>query len=155
MSMKHIAHSHRLRIGRFSEVGQGYLLTTTTHNREPVFSDFIPARLAVRELRACDEAGLCQTLCFVLMPDHLHWLIQLRQGSLSFLMQRFKSCSARAVNCFYQMPGNKIWQAGYHDHAVRDDENVRAIARYIVDNPVRAGLVRRAGDYPHWDAIWL
>jgi putative transposase len=30
-----------------------------------------------------------------------------------------------------------------------------SIARYIVANPLRAGLVERLGDYPHWDAVWL
>jgi hypothetical protein len=29
------------------------------------------------------------------------------------------------------------------------------LARYVVANPVRAGLVQRVGQYPHWDAIWL
>ncbi|MFV3290267.1 transposase, partial [Pseudomonas sp. NY11955] len=29
------------------------------------------------------------------------------------------------------------------------------VARYIVANPIRAGLVSRVGDYPHWDAVWL
>jgi hypothetical protein len=38
---------------------------------------------------------------------------------------------------------------------VRSDEDVQAIARYIVANPIRAGLVKRVGDYPFWNAIWL
>jgi len=32
---------------------------------------------------------------------------------------------------------------------------VQATARYIVANPLRAGLVERLGDYPLWDAVWL
>ncbi|MCP6134586.1 hypothetical protein NL393_35965, partial [Klebsiella pneumoniae] len=48
-----------------------------------------------------------------------------------------------------------IWQVGYHDRALRHDSDVRNIARYIITNPVRAGLVARVGDYPHWDAVWL
>jgi hypothetical protein len=35
------------------------------------------------------------------------------------------------------------------------EEDLAQIARYVVLNPVRAGLVRRVGDYPHWDAAWL
>ena len=46
-------------------------------------------------------------------------------------------------------------QDGYHDHALRQEEDLRAVARYIIANPVRAGLVERIGDYPHWDAAWL
>lgn len=51
--------------------------------------------------------------------------------------------------------GRKIWQAGFHDHAVRREEDLAGIARYIVANPLRAGLVDAIGDYPLWDALWL
>ena len=44
---------------------------------------------------------------------------------------------------------------GLHDHAVRSDEDFRALARYVVANPLRAGLVSQIGDYPLWDAAWL
>ena len=43
----------------------------------------------------------------------------------------------------------------HHDRALRRDEDLLAVARYIVANPLRAGLVRRVGDYPLWDAVWL
>jgi hypothetical protein len=46
-------------------------------------------------------------------------------------------------------------EAGFHDHAVRSEEELPALARYIVANPVRAGLVARTGLYPHWDAVWV
>jgi len=41
------------------------------------------------------------------------------------------------------------------DHALRTDENLLNVARYIIANPLRAGLVTRIGDYPLWDSIWL
>jgi len=37
----------------------------------------------------------------------------------------------------------------------RCDEGLRAVARYVIANPVRAGLAERVGDYPFWDAVWL
>ncbi|TXK92695.1 hypothetical protein BMR02_16480 [Methylococcaceae bacterium HT1] len=48
-----------------------------------------------------------------------------------------------------------LWQDGYHDHAVRKEEDLLQIARYIIANPLRAGLVKKVADYPLWDAIWL
>jgi REP element-mobilizing transposase RayT len=48
-----------------------------------------------------------------------------------------------------------IWQPGFHDHALRHDDDVAEIARYIVANPLRAGLVARLGDDSHWDAVWV
>jgi hypothetical protein len=38
---------------------------------------------------------------------------------------------------------------------LRREEDVLSVARYIVVNPLRAGLVARVGDYPLWDAVWL
>ncbi|MNF05791.1 Transposase IS200 like protein [compost metagenome] len=88
------------------------------------------------------------------MPDHLHWMVQLQDGSLEPLMQRFKSRSAKCVNVHRGSHG-QVWQRGYHDRAVRAEEDIRDLARYVVANPLRAGLVQRLADYPHWDAIWL
>lgn len=48
-----------------------------------------------------------------------------------------------------------VWQEGYHDHAVRSEEDLRKLARYVVANPVRAGLVERLGNYSLRDACWL
>lgn len=121
----------------------------------PIFNSFRLARTAIQALRDCDAAGVSETVAFVLMPDHLHWLMILRSASLEAVMRRFKSVSARAVNRLCARPGMPLWQSGYHDHALRTDEDLRAAARYLVANPVRAGLVQSVMDYPHWDAIWL
>ena len=146
MEMRH--SSHRLRKGRYSESGQIYLVTTVTHKRAAVFAQLAEARLLIGTIREDARRGSHQTLAFVVMPDHLHWLLQLQQGSLSSLVGRVKSISARRL-------GGRIWQEGFHDRALRQEEDLVAIARYVVANPLRAGLVERLGDYPHWDAIWL
>ena len=141
--------SHRLRQGRVSETGRAYLITTTTLQRRPVFADWAAARLLVSALRHEAGCGASTTLAYVAMPDHLHWLMQLGQGAtLATVVGRVKGVVAHAL-------GEPVWQAGFHDHAVRADEDLARIAHYLVMNPVRAGLVRRVGDYPHWDAIWL
>ncbi|MCP4636716.1 MAG: transposase [Methyloversatilis sp.] len=141
--------SHRLRKGRHSQTGVTYMVTTTTIRRAPIFRDLTAARCVVRTLAAAVERGELDLLAYVLMPDHLHCLLTLT-GSLSLhaLMQQVKSVSAHRC-------GRQLWQAGYHDHALRDEDSLINFARYIVANPVRAGLADRVGDYPHWDAIWL
>ncbi|MEJ5863043.1 REP-associated tyrosine transposase [Pseudomonas farsensis] len=146
--------NHRLRQGRFSETGRFYLLTTTTRGRMPLFTEMRYARAAIQQLRHSDQEGACQSLAWVLMPDHLHWLVQLGECRLSDLMRTFKS---RASCSLYRVGAERqpVWQRGYYDRALRKDEDVRTAARYIIANPIRAGLVRRAGDYPHWDCVWL
>ena len=149
------AHSHRLRTGRVSELGRGYLLTTVTFKRECLFDDFTLARAAILELRRCDSVQLSNTIAYVLMPDHLHWLVQLQSGELSDLVRQFKSRSAIAVNRRRGTAGGPVWQRGFHDQAIRDGADIRALARYVIGNPIRAGLVDTANQYPHWDAMWL
>ena len=89
------------------------------------------------------------------MPDHVHWLVQLRdETSLSKVVQTTKSATARRLNRHLKRRG-KIWQYGFHDHAIRKEEEIKDVARYIVANPLRAGLVSNVRDYPFWDAIWI
>jgi len=146
--------SHRLRRGRFSEPGRLYVLTTATEQRVPIFSHFNLARRVIDQLRLAEQEGSVTSLAWVLMPDHLHWLIELRHVTLKTLMRRFKSRSTVLVNKACGRQG-RLWQQGFHDRALRREEDIQAVARYIVANPIRAGLVRKAGDYPHWDAVWL
>ena len=146
--------SNRLRRGRHSQRGNLYLLTTATSGRHPVLRDFALGRLVVAELKSAQLDGWVQSLAWVLMPDHLHWLIELGDSSLDELMRRVKTNSARVINRQRSSSG-PLWQAGYHDRALRQEEDVQAVARYVAANPLRAGLVARLGDYPLWDAIWL
>lgn len=149
-------HSHRLRTGRFSESNRAYLLTTVCNDRERLFSDLYLGRIVVRAMYHHHQHGYARSLAFVVMPDHLHWLMELPESvTLSRLMQSFKSYTAREINRRCRTPGKRIWQPGYHDHALRDEEALVDAARYIVANPLRAGLVPRLADYSLWDAIWL
>lgn len=62
-------------------------------------------------------------------------------------MRRIKSNSARQINQHLGTHG-PIWQPDYHDLALRQGEGLQSAARYVVANPLRAGLVKRIGDYP-------
>jgi putative transposase len=143
-----IFHGKDLRKGRLSETERIYHITTTTFQRRPLFSQFTEARIVIDAIRSEEENGQAATLAYVLMPDHLHWLMQLNSGALSDVVGRVKSITAHRI-------GRQVWQRGFYDHALRSDEDVMSVARYIIANPVRAGLVDRVGDYPYWDAIWL
>jgi REP element-mobilizing transposase RayT len=144
-----------LRKGRFSETGRIYLLTTVTRYRRRVFRDFYAGRILVRALIAEERAGQLESLAYVVMPDHLHWLIRLCDGAdLSVCMQRTKSLSARELNNYMGTAG-QFWQDGYHDRALRRDEDLVNMARYVVANPLRSGLARSVGEYALWDAVWI
>lgn len=144
-----------LRRGRFSAADHEYLVTSVTDQRVPVFADFGCARALARALRETSDAGMADWLAWVIMPDHFHALVRLgAKGDLGKLMQTVKGRSARRINTL-SAASNRVWQPGFHDHALRKEEDRVAVARYVVANPLRAGLVSRIGDYPHWDCVWL
>jgi REP element-mobilizing transposase RayT len=146
---------NELRKGRWSAPGQEYLVTTVTAGRKCLFSNLASALPVVQALEQSPLAGEARWLAWVLMPDHFHGLLCLNGNtSLSDVMRRFKGRSAHHWN--RKMGGRgSVWESGFHDHALRREEDRRAVARYIVANPVRAGLVEHVGDYPFWDVIWL
>jgi REP element-mobilizing transposase RayT len=144
-----------LRKGRVSEPGRIYFITTVTRGRTPIFSDLGNARLLIGVMRQLVNMGVVSSRAWVVMPDHLHWLIHLESPmTLTDVVRRLKGNSARCLN---RRPGRAgpLWQKSFYDHALRREEDVRGVARYIIANPLRAGLVKRVEDYPHWDAVWL
>ena len=196
-------HSRDLRKGRISQADQIYLVTSATLNRRPVFADFRLGRALVNVMREHEERGHVESLAFVIMPDHFHWLFSLTgECSLSQLIGQVKGAAAYRIGQIskscrsgfsrdesiapqgastgspqcrsgfsrdkaiapeggsYNAGGsgcsrdNRIWQKGFHDRAMRRDEDIRAVARYMVMNPIRAHIVSRIWDYPLWDAVW-
>lgn len=146
------ARTHRLRIGRFSEPGKVYLITAVCADRHAWFGALDHGRCVVQALREVE--GVATTLCFVVMPDHVHWLMQLADGELSRTVQKLKGSATWRIGQLRGRPC-RIWQPGFHDRALRREEDLQAVARYVVANPLRAGLVGNLGDYPLWDAAWL
>ena len=142
--------SPKLQRGRNSRLGAYYAVTMALDRRATLFADPALARVAGAEI--CNSPA--ETCAWVVMPDHVHWLLCLRSASLSRCVQAFKSRSARAMNAARGTTG-KIWQAGYYDHQLRSDEDLRQQARYIVANPLRRGLVAPIEDFPHWRCGWV
>ncbi len=141
--------------GRVSLAHHVYHVTTGTEARLPLFENFFHGRCVVNEMRRLHDTGLLDSIAWVVMPDHVHWLFQLGDRlTLSQMVKRFKARSALAIHALTTNNG-PIWQRGFYDHAIRQDEDLKAVARYIVANPIRAGLVEKIGDYPLWDAKWL
>lgn len=134
--------------------GQLYHVTTATHDCQPLFRRFEAATAACRAIHAHTRAGDLEALCWVLMPDHLHVLLRLQTDELSTAVGYLKARIAHEVDaaCGRAPP---LWAHGFHDHALRSDENILVVARYIVANPLRAGLVGSVRFYPYWYAAWL
>jgi putative transposase len=143
-----------LRQGRASADGQTYIVTFATLHRRRLFLDPRRARCLVDaslDPRLWERSRL---LAWVLMPDHWHGLVELGRGeSIEALVRRLKANTARASRV-RNASGGRLWAPGFHERALRREDDLQAAARYIVLNPFRAGLVRRVADYPWWGAIW-
>ncbi|MDI1253478.1 MAG: transposase [Thermomonas sp.] len=125
-----------------------------TCGRLPLFAWESASRHVISKIRLSDVEGSSRTHAWVVMPNHVHWLFTLGTSDLSTCVRRFKSRSARAFNSARLKVG-PVWQAGFFDHRLRGEDDLRAQARYIIANPVRAGLVETICDYPFWWCQWL
>jgi REP element-mobilizing transposase RayT len=140
--------SPSLNIGRYSVTGAVYMVTAVTVRRQQVLGTPAAAHAIEASLRSSDALAFTESIAWVVMPDHLHWLFELRAKVLSRPVQRLKSTSARQVNAAVGRQG-PLWQAGFHDRQMRRDEDLRAHARYILANPVRGRLAVQVGEYPY------
>ena len=105
------------------------------------------ARLIVISLHRGVELGHYHLGAFVVMANHVHTLL-LPRISPSRLMQALKGFPAREANRILGRTGEPFWQAESYDHWVRNADEHQRITAYIENNPVKAGLIERAEDYP-------
>ena len=113
-----MAHGRNLRRGCFSEAGRVYLPAMVSIDRAKAFSVFSEARAVVRAMHQPTITSVAETLAFVVMPDHVHWLIRLQDGmTLGEAVRRFKAEARIAL-------GHPGWQRGFHDHALRREEDL-------------------------------
>jgi len=84
---------------------------------------------------------------FVVMANHVH-LLAVPQVRPSRFLQTLKGYTAREANRLLGRTGQPFWQSESYDHLVLDDRELDRIKEYIEENPVKAGLVSNAEDYP-------
>lgn len=141
-----------LRNARNSLAGHTYFITVNCINREPLLCDKA-ATQACQMLWRLHRQGHLSLCAWVLMPDHMHTLVQLHHGqSLAQSVGRMHSCVAKAANRAQNRIG-KFWQGAYHDRRIRDERQLRNTLRYMINNPVKAGLVPKPGMYPFWNIV--
>jgi REP element-mobilizing transposase RayT len=141
--------AQRLRLFDYADPDAVYFVTICVEGRRSVFIEPSLARIVLDCLTwlRTNRGVVIYALC--LMPDHLHLLVRPGQ-SLGAIIRMFKTYTTRQVQA--RGGAGKLWQDDYYEHIIRKDEDARGIARYILDNPVRKGLVAAAEDYP-WSEL--
>ena len=128
----------------YAHSGALALLTACTSSRRHVFEVPGHASLLASEIGRLHGENW-RILGFCVMPDHVHLLALNIQGSLLDLMRLLKGRTAKRLR------GDVIgalWQRGFHDHLLRRNEDIYRTLLYMLENPVRAGLVEAWMQYP-------
>lgn len=130
--------------GRVSGAGTTYFLTWCTAQRAPLLVDAPSLVLARQCLAACDSTGDGTLLAATVMPNHIHFLVELGPRlTVSQLVAKTKATITR------NQPGMK-WQLNFFEHRVRTGESAEAYAFYIFMNPYVAGLTPLARPWAGW-----
>ncbi len=122
-------------------------VTIAVKARVPLFADAAVAAAVVAMLPGQVTRTGVSVHAFCVMPDHVHLVLSpsLDCDIVRFVGQ-FKNLAQRAA--WRHGVVGAFWQTGFWDHFVRRDEQAANAIRYVLDNPVRAGLVADASEYP-------
>jgi putative transposase len=131
-----------------------YSLTICTAGRATLFVTDEAISLVLLELSRTSDAEQFAVIAYCFMPDHLPALVEGTRDDCDFrrLARVFKQQSSFQ---WKQRMRGELWQRSYFDHVLRDDEDVFAVARYILNNPVRAGLVKSPEVYPFLGSLTM
>ena len=143
------------RLKAFDYVGvHRYFLTICVLNRAAVFTANERVEPMLRQfLRTCNDR-LFAGIAYCFMPDHLHALVEGTRDDSDFkeFVRIFKQ---RSSYRWKRQMGTELWQRGFNDRVLRADEDMVTVARYLLNNPVRAGLVQSAHDYPFLGSLTM
>jgi len=142
-------HPKRLRrLPRFTYRGSHrYSLTISTYERRPVFVEPAIVNLVRDQILIAATASGFEVPAYTFMPDHLHAYTE-ADATDADLVAFVKLAKQRSGFHGKRLLKHRVWQDGYFDRVLREHEDARTVIAYLLNNPVRAGLVKSAMDYP-------
>lgn len=160
---KHHRRSIRLKGWDYRSPGY-YFVTICTHERENLFEDETFVEVAANALLYLPKQKYAQHSrldMWVVMPNHIHLILEFMKwpdgvlerktavshsnsilqnapaGSLGAILGRYKSDVTRRINQLRQMTETAVWQRGYYERIIRDEQELNAVRQYIENNPAR------------------
>jgi putative transposase len=125
---------------------RAYFVTICTKDQQSVFVDAKIISEQIKILNSCCEKSNFSVWTYCFMPDHLHLLLIGEENSdLVKFIRTYKQLSGYG---YKKTTGKNLWQKSFYDHILRKEENVPEVIKYILENPVRKGLVEYFADYP-------
>ncbi|MEO7993811.1 MAG: transposase [bacterium] len=109
----------------------------------------------IQELLVAQDGIPYKLYAWVIMPNHVHVLVETMPGnSLGTIVKKWKGASARICNQLLGRTG-EFWYREYYDRYIRDSDHFARAVQYIHENPVVAGLVKLAAEWPWSSAARL
>jgi putative transposase len=148
-------HTHLRRLTWVWSATPVYFITTCTAGRRSLLARPDACRILREEWEGlCARHGWAVGR-FVVMPDHVHFFVVPVPGCempLGVAIGKWKEWTAKRLksDCGFDPP---IWQSGFFDHLLRSSESRSRKWEYVWQNPVRAGLVGQAEDWPYAGAV--
>jgi putative transposase len=141
----------RAKIRRWYVPNAIYFITAVTHERRPIFADDANIELLRATMRKAKKYHPFRMHAYALMPDHFHLLIYVPASTnISKLMQSIQWNFTRSHKAAHGVTTSvKLWQRGFWDHVIRDDNDFERHFDYIHYNPVKHGYVTLPADYAH------
>jgi putative transposase len=128
---------------------QRYFLTICTDNRAEFFRETAVVDAVVEQFLRRSREEEIAIIVYCVMPDHMHLLVD-GESEDADLTRFVKLAKQRTGHAFKQKHRKRLWQKGYYEHVLRDEERTEEVVLYIIENPVRKGIVQNPMDYPHW-----
>lgn len=120
--------------------------TLCSKNSERIFNQRVVVESAIEVLS--EELARCEAVnwAYVFMPDHLHLVVEgaAEDADLLTFVTKFKQ---RTGHLFRKLGLAGSWQPSFYDHVLRSEYELRKHVAYVLDNPVRKGLVE---DWRKW-----
>jgi len=124
-----------------------YFLTFCVNDRKTVFANEAVVTLVMKQILRAATENRFAVLAYCFMPDHLHLLVEGEADNSD--CRRFIKSSKQYSGFYYSKAyAQNLWQRYGYERVLRNDEATLDVARYILNNPLRAGLVREAHEYP-------
>lgn len=138
--------------------GALHFITGSFMSRLPVFTEPHCCREFLAVLKSLNAKWPCKLIAYVLMPDHFHLVCNPRDGRIREFCRDMKSKSAKRIvqtsnRKFPQdAQGHQVWQESFKAIPLWSGWMISQKISYVHANPVKARLVRSAGDY-YWSSF--
>jgi REP element-mobilizing transposase RayT len=148
------ARKHLRRLDQIMVETPIFFVTTCTANRRPVLACDSMHEICREVWRHAERLYGWRVGRYVLMPDHVHFFCApfRDRHRLSTFVAKWKEWAAKHASRRHALTV-PFWQDGFFDHVLRSEESYEVKWQYVLENPVRAGLVAKPEDWPYQGEI--